>query len=327
MRPGTSPLYVGFTSSGVEYQVLHEPITDQGVPRGRSVSVVALVSWEESIDFVADCVGYTTWASGPRLVRVLPLQCPWYPELYCDQYELIDSGWYESNLLTGDPVSGWPSKDWCLYRLRFSRPPYEIFDFDDDLVPESEGDERFRYVSIRRGFTPRERRMSGWGYVYDDSDSQESSDPDPSKWKEVPDETVFIPEHTVTITATWHQVPENAVPWEAIAGLVGYTNAALWSIYGMVFQQHQLLFRGLQDLVERYQGADGAWYYDLPYVFEYRPTQYGWNGYTRAQIDAGGRRTYGRVRRVIPGEPYGATLPLMYPTGDFNKLFTPGATI
>lgn len=322
MRPAslTSSDYYATTSSGVQYQVKLDPITDIGIARGRSVSVVALVSWSESIQFLEDCVGYTTWdGTSQFLQRTLPLRCPWYPELYCDQYEMERSGCYDDRLDPPvDPSTGWPDKDWCTYRLRFSRPPYNIL---PDSAMVNPGDERKRYVSVRRLYTPYERRVSGWGFIYDDSDDQSGN------WKEVADETVFIPEHTITVVATWHQIPEDAVPWGAIAGMMGYVNNATWELFEMRFEKHQVLFRGLQDQVERYQGADGSWYYDLPYIFEIRPVTYGWNGYTRAQIDANGRRTYGRWRRAVPGETYSENLPLPYPEADLKKLFIPGATV
>lgn len=318
MRPdslenyGTHKPFLVTEDGNLYYQLLTQPVTDQGMLHGRSMSVCVLIPWEESDEYLARFIGYTEWDEGEKkLKRTLPLQNQWLPELWCDQFDLISHGAYPERDDFGSGQA-WPRQDWAIYRLRFSRLPYEVK--PDSEIANQDGAERFRYVSVRRSYLPRERRVSGFGFVYEDEGT----------WKQVPDETIFIPEHTVRIDVTWHQIPENAVPWDVIAEYMGCVNNSVINLMGMAFGTHKLLFRGLAETIERYMGPNGKWYYDLPYVFEYRPARYGWNGYTKPQIDANGERTYGRIRRAVPGVEAGEDLPLVYPEADFMQLFTPG---
>lgn len=288
----------------ISYQVQMDPLTDAASTHGRSMTVVAIVSWPESNDFVQAVLGYTEYSSGTILERYLPLECVWWDGLYCDEAVLIGSG-IDSRQSTYAAPSGWPTKSWCQYRLRFSRPPYNVLD------PVSH--EKHRYVSMAREYSPRERRISGFGFVY--------YDPDSATWKQVPDEQVFIPEHTIRYLFTWHQVPENAVPWQTIAAFIGYCNRDPWSILGVTFGAETALFRGPSDTLRRYMGPDGGWYYDIQYVIEHRPG--GWNHYTLPQIDPSGARRYAPWRRGVPGAPPGPGLPLPYPPANFDHLFRP----
>lgn len=303
-------------SRTIKYQVLIDPRTDQGVPTGRSLTADFLVAWDDAEFFVQYSLGFSYRRGPGKLGRVLPMNVPATP-LYCDMFELVASGYFPDRPEDRPYAypSGWPCKDWMVYRLRFSRQAYDLLsDAQIDALPPEQGKERYRYVSLRRSYLPRERRLSGFGFVFEDVNGD---------WKPVPDEAVFIPEHTVRIEAIWHQVPEVAIPWQTIAEMQGYVNKTVFTLGDMVFAPHTLLFRGLQEGLMRYMQPSGVWSYDLPFIFEYRPSQYGWNGYLLPTLAADGRRQYGRLRRAVPNVPLNAALPLVYPEGEFRLLFEP----
>lgn len=309
-----SVLETAVTSSGVQFTWLLDGYKARGAPDANTEIVHAMVAWDKASDFLRDIVGYTTWdGTSPNLNRVLPQRCPTRKGLWADEHELADFGMYETREDCADPDLGIPEQDWCIYAITFIRPKWFFLTDDQLKAPTYDNEEQFRYCRRSRRYSPRERRQSGFAYEYQLADGT---------FKDVPDEARFTPDYDLEYLIEWRQVPISAIPESSIADLlltvnkdpidlgVGYNFA---TGTGITFEPGSILFKGPQQGMEMYQGADGNFYENLPYVFAYRPG--GWNTYLRPDLKAG-KRDYGPIRRK-------GTLDPLYPLGDHQKLFIP----
>lgn len=296
------------TPDGISYQVLIDPYRSRGARDANMEVVDVLVSWGDSVAFCKEIVGYTEWnPPSATLSRHKPLECNYRPGLYCDNYELVSFGAYPERTETHDEfLDGWPVQDWARYRLTFLRPNYNIFS-DETLVSGYGGKEQNRYCRLTRAYQPRERKTPSSGFVT----AADATVTPPHAGGQVITEVGFIPDYQLEYTVTWVQVPENAVPENAIGAALAKVNLNAWTMPGTVysFAAGTLLFKGPAAAFEKYQGADGGLYEDLAYVFTYQPN--GWNKY---RLNNG---TY------VPQVARGTTTP-PYASVDFDTLFVPG---
>lgn len=314
-RP-TNATALSFTSSGVPFQWLTEGYTSKGAPDANLDVMHALVAWDEAAQFLRDVVGYTEWDGTAALLdRTLPLASPLRDGLWCDSYELVDFGAYPERTAFNDPfLDNAPEQDWCVYKLTFVRPAYWVRS-NETLISSYSTREHWRYCTFERRYSPRERRKSGYAFQYQKADTT---------WQTVPDEAAFIPDYQIEYMITWKQVPVRAVPELAIRAQLLTVNNAAFKFRAEdpnLFGVGELLFKGPQQGLGAYQGADGAFYEDLPYIFAYQPG--GWNKYLRPDLVAGAR-DYGEIRRRVNGAPDGSGDP-PYASSNFDKLFEPGA--
>lgn len=298
-RPDRATIFAT-TPGGIPYQVLIDPYRSRGARDANMEVVDVIVAWEDREVFCREVVGYTEWnPPSTTLSRSKPLECNCRPGLYCDNYELVSFGAYPERTETHDEfLDGWPVQDWARYRFTFLRPHYKIFS-DETLVSDYSGKEQNRYCRLTRAYQPRERKTPSQGFQTDEATPQVIS------------EVGFIPDYQLEYVVTWVQVPENAVPENAIGAALAKVNLNAWTMPGTVysFAAGTLLFKGPAEAFEKYQGADGGWYEDLAYVFTYQPN--GWNKYRKND------GTYvGMVARGTSTPPYASI--------DFDTLFVPG---
>src|SRR5438105_3891574 len=119
-RPSNATV-VSMTPGGIEFQWLIDDYKSKG-SRDAGLEVVnVLVAWSLAAGFLKEAVGFTTWnvaAKAPTLSRSVPLTCPLRNDFWCEDYNLVDCGAYESrsdfnNILNGNA----PDQDWCIYEL------------------------------------------------------------------------------------------------------------------------------------------------------------------------------------------------------------------
>lgn len=301
-------------NGNIPYVTLHDNYREDWAANANQITVECLVAWEESSDWLKAMVGYTTWVgASPTLNRYLPEPCPLEDGLWCDLIGLLKMGVNKdtTDLADGD-LNNYPKADWLRYRVTFKRPPYWVRS-DATLAASYADKEQFRYVKQGVTFVPRERRVPSYGFEFNDR-------PDGSgTWHPV-DEVGFIPEVRTDFLCTWTQIPVGAIPWTNIQNGAATVNSAPFkpSDYSREYPAGELLFKGPQTPFEVYQGADGAFYMDLSYLFSFQPG--GWNKYLLRTRDGGGNREYGPMRaRDTAGNPP------PYPSSNFQLLFTPAA--
>lgn len=299
-----------FTPSGSFYQWTLSKYREQWAKNGIQVVIQCTCAWDDVGDVRSALCGYTEWTFGDlTLTRTLPYQWPFTTPLYCESAELVDYG-FAKGADSHDPTADdWPKGEWATLQCVFTRPPYALVE-DAELTPLT--GERGRFLSLRQQYNPRERRRPS--YVFQTAEA----DPIPT------DEVGFIPDFSVSIYATWWQVPYDAAPLLAIAKagatvndtdfwLKGITGEAAGGVYA---DPEQLLFKGCATPLEPYSGADGGLYFDLIYLFDYRPTLHGWNGYRKNDT------SYVRLRLKGSATGLGAGIP-PYQSSDFSLLFQP----
>ena len=317
-RPQTATV-LAYTSSGVPFQWLMDGYSARGARDANQEVLQALVDWSDSTDFLRDVVGYSEWdGTSSVLNRVLPHQCPFNESLWCESYQLMDMGCYDTREVTNDPFNeNVFVADWLIYQLVFTRPPYWVRS-DATLTASYDGIEKNRYCSLQRRYQPRESRRSGYGFEYLPDGGVEAT---PSDWKVVPDEAWFIPDYSIQFLVKLHQWPTTAVPEKRWAEQLLTVNDEGFELEkgGFQFEAETLLFKGPAEPISWHQGADGAFYVDTTLVFDYRPG--GWNSYLRPDLKAG-KRDYGPVRRRKTGG--GGDPP--YPLTNLDDLFVPGNT-
>lgn len=306
-RPDLATIY-SETPDGIPYQVLIDPYKSRGARDANMDVNDVIVKWEDAEAFCREIVGFTEWnGSSTILSRHKPLESYLRPGLYCDNWELVSHGAYPERTETHDEfLDGWPVQDWARYRLTFLRPKYKIFS-DETLVTYYSSKEQNRYCTLSRAYQPRERKTPSHGF----ETAADATVTPPHAGGQVISEVGFIPDYQLEYVVTWCQVPEDAVPEEAISLTVAKVNADPWKVPGTpyTFAAGTLLFKGPAQAFEKYQGADGGWYEDLAYVITFQPN--GWNKY---RLNNG---------NYVPFVARGTTTP-PYGSADFDDLFVPG---
>ncbi len=310
-RPSNATV-LSHTPNGIPFQWLTDGYGAKGARDANLETLQVLVGWADAGDFLEEVVGFTTWdGAAPRLHRSLPLADPFGRGLWCEDYSLVKFGAYESRTDFNDPFNDNAiEQDWAIYQLTFTRPKYWVRS-DATLLANYDGIEKNRYASLQRQYVPREKKISSYGFEYEAA---------PGNWQIVPDETAFRPDYTVRYLLRLHQWPVGAVPEAAWAAQLLTVNHADFQLQkgGFGFPKETLMFKGPQEPIEWYQGADGGFYIDTTLAFDFRPGTYGWNGYEKRELTPAGARQYGRVRRrnVAPDTPAYALTP-------FDNLFVP----
>jgi hypothetical protein len=315
MRPAGA-FITGKTSSGIEFQWDLESLRARGARDASMEQALVLVEWSTRDRFLRDAVGYTEKTLFPgderngHLRRTLPLKHYDRLGFYCDDYELVDYGAYETRTDFHSPApdaNNGPAQDWARYLLTFVRHKYSHFK-DDEIVVGGKFFEQLRCTTLTRMPRPRERVVSGMGYEYQKLDGT---------WATITDERQFIPDYQVDLTCSWLQIPVESEPTVAIAECLNAVNAKTIGLSdsGRVWDPGELLFKGLGKAIEQYADAADFLCVDLVYLFSFQPG--GWNKYLVR--DAAGAKSYRPVR--IRGGA-GAGFP-PYPSADFQRLFTP----
>lgn len=300
-----------FTRTAIPYYTVHDSYTERWAANGNQVTVQCLVAWEDAGDWLRDMVGWTEWdgVSGV-LDRRVPEPCHVRDGLWCDEIHLVKMGVNKGTTELCDPfLENYPKADWLRYQVTFRRPPYYIRTIST-LVDDFGAKEQHRYVKHAKNYNPRERKIPSYGFEYNDAPGGGGT------WHPI-DETGFIPDFQIVNTATWCQVPIEATPWTAIHDALLCVNDDDFDTGdGWTYPAGTLLFKGPATPFEWYQGADGAFYYDLAYRFDYQHG--GWNYTLLRTRDGDDKREYGPVRARG-----GAALP-PYPSYDFQELFRAG---
>lgn len=260
-----------FTSSGIPFEYLYEGYQEQNIDKASNYVINARVAWEDAGDFLVDVLGYTDETSAAvgttYFRRVLPLVFPASDTLYCDEATLIS---YPSSSPAGvnvpDPYfDGLFQSDWAIYKLVFNRKPYRL---DEDVNVEGlNTPELARYCmrSIRPSIRERTINTPGGLEVV-------------ATGAKIPT-TAFITDYTEQYIYTLCQVPCDLIPWTAIQGCGGKTNSQTVTdntysdlfVNGFTFAVDELRFDGLAQDLMPYQGPNGVWYVDIPYMFSWRP--------------------------------------------------------
>lgn len=328
-RPSNALIWNNTPRLGIPFQWLLDGYQSQWARDASSETVSALVSWADSEEFLQEAVGYTTWdGTAPTLDRVLPLECPLRSGMYCDQCVLEDFGAYEDRTDFNDPIrDNIPVQDWCVYRLTFIRPRYRVYG-NNALAGLFGNRENMRFCSATQMPRPRERIVSGFGFVYLQAGGNPATD---GHWKNIPEERNFISDWQRDITVTWHQVPIGAVPDRTIDDLSATVNSQPMQLVpgGKVWPPGHLLFKGLGKPIEMYQGADLSDLFDLQYLWTVQKG--GWNVYPARNPLPPGTIQYQPISARHPGgaNPNNADRQVIppYPAADHRLLFVPSAAV
>jgi hypothetical protein len=320
------------TPGGISYVVLFDEYSEHWAADANQIVANVVINWADRDDFLEEVVGWSTWdGSSTTLNRNLPLQCPLATGLWLDDALLVKKGMVPgSGTQTFDNTNNnWPQFDWAQYKLTFLRPKWWVR-YDATIAISFFGKEQYRYVEFSTRYVPRERKKPRYTFEYDETAGLTGG----TAWSPgnnlIPvDEVGFLPDYQIESIAKWKQVPLGAVPWTAIQAALctvnltnfnpGYSTQYPGSQY--TYTPGQLLFRGPQNPITFYWGADGNPYVDLLYAFAAQPG--GWNSYLLNQQSSGSPPTklYApvRARGVTPTTP-------PYASTEFQKLFTPAAS-
>lgn len=258
---------------------------------GNAGTTRVVTAWEDAENFRQYTLGFTRGPSSPGATsfsgwtfrRAKPYYWPRGQRVMrCDQIEHVGQMNYPG--LAHFPelaADGWFRTDYVEFALTFlernlfkSRTDAELLQYfaDNPNVPVSELP---RYVERRFRTIPRERKVSGFGYeTYDPLAPATTTNP-PC----VPiDETGFVPFTETDWIYTWHQVPYEWYPLDAIRDLYLKVNAAPspdpgtpWNKFDLRFPPGTLRFNGLAQEITPYSGPDENLYVDVVYSFTEQP--------------------------------------------------------
>jgi hypothetical protein len=317
-RPSNA-LRTATTTDGTRFQWDVESLRSAGARDASREEVLVIVGEGQRDQFLKEAVGFTvaTRDTPTGLRRTLPLRHPKRAGFYCETYDLVDYGAYETRSDFGDPLNNEaPAQDWYRYNLTFVKPKgYKLFTeaqlADPGLFGVEINREQYRYTRVTYMPRPRERRVSGLAYQYQKPDGT---------WATIPDESQFIPDYQIDIVVTWLQVPAGAIPWPSIldCGNCVNNNSIGFGIPGRTWEAESLLFKGMARPIEEYTAADDSVAIDLDYLFTVQPGT--WNKYLTRDIV--GNKDY-RPTRINAGLPFGlgGGFP-PYIRKDFQTLFT-----
>lgn len=277
------------------------------------------VAWEDANDFIDFAVGYTEWdrADATRFHRVLPMASPYQATMHCDGCTMSDWTMHRGNVRQNS-VTKWLEADAAFYDLIFRPRLYEML--TDVQVDGSD------YPWAAHGCKELGRYVTRWPHPKSEelklgSYTLEADNPaTPGVWGNNIPEPGFVPNFTIDVLYTWHAVPFDAVPIDAIDECGGKTNNAAFDKKRNVadtawvdrWAAETLVFRGTADRLVPYAGPNGEQLVDIQYRFEYRG-----QGFNKFPPPSGSGSWWPVRRRNITPTAY------LYPTADFRKLFKP----
>ena len=227
-----------------------------------TITAKVRVNWSESTYFTQFARGYAFYASG-KIRRRLPLKCPWDRDLYCSQIDFSKLG---ADAGFDAAAANWPSAEWVEYTCTFAVRPYDL---KTDAATDTLGSELGRYVTRKRRYNYKERRINPGQLLF--------ADGTPSM---VPS---FVPFVGSEVEYLWHMVPANCVDFAAISAAMGKVNNAAFDTAGYFgtrpvggpFAAETLLFVGFSSQWNTYPMSNGEQAFDIPFLFRENPL--GWN--------------------------------------------------
>jgi hypothetical protein len=300
--------------------ILYQPRISYGeqytVNNGSYQQTQVAVAWSDANDFIDFALGYAEWdrAETSRFHRVLPMVSPYQSTMYCESVSMADFAMFRGSLRQADDLNKWLEADFAFYDLVFRPRLYDLLtdaqvDGSDYPWAAHGCKELGRYVT--RWAHPRTEELKLGTYKL------EAQNPSTSAWSSIPDPG-FVPVFSIDVLYTWHCVPYDAVPIDAIAACGAKVNDAAFdkkrnvadTLWVDMWPEGTLLFKGTSDRLQPYSGPNGELLVDVPYRFEYKPN--GWNKFP----PPGGTGAWWPVRRKDGGGP-------LYDEADFKTLFKP----
>lgn len=274
---------------------------------GNTVSVVILVAWDDAASFKYYGLGFTTGVAGEdNFRRQIPLACPWAENMWLADLDSVNVGnlpesdAFDATTFEADlAFENWPRCGWIAYTATFVSLNWFPIS-DDDLLPSSDPLELQRYMRVTTRTQPKERKVPGFTFETDEAT--------PIAINEVG----FFAVYEEELIYTMMEVPEELRP--NFTALIGKVNEDTFD--GRL--AGTLLFKGVAGEQQPYIGPNGERYFDVPYMFGYRPD--GWN-YSPVGFDAAGGPVFKPIRQK--GATTGTKRP--YAEADFSPLFKPSA--
>lgn len=268
-----------FTSSGVPFQYLFDGYSEQFTFRASNSYIRARVAWDDAGQFLEDALGFTTGTAGQAYFnRQLPLDHPMIDDMWCTDAKLLStpsSSLATANLPDNYYLAGGFKADWAVYGLTFTKMPYMMLENSAiaELSATYAAAELCRYTIITRRPRAREFTVKSFGLCEEGNTTNVLPIP------------AFVMDREQDIVINLTQVPSWLYPNDAIDNCLGRINSEAIQLpvipeQGVTFQPAQsttyaaqtLLFRGLAQDITLYNGPGAQLYYDLPFLFTYRPT-------------------------------------------------------
>lgn len=274
---------------------------------GNSTTVTILVAWDDAATFKRFALGFTTgFVDHDTYYRTLPLAAPWAENQWLTSLRAIDVGNFADDEVSSGTTfeldlafENWPRCGWVRYQATFVSLNYKLVS-DNDLAEETRTDakELSRYVRRTERTVPKERRVPGYTFETDEATP-------------VPiDEVGFFAIYEKELVYTLLEVPADLVPeYEDV--MVNLNDDTFDG-----YPAGTLIFKGVAGEQQPYVGPNGELYFDLPYLFGYRPQ--GWN-YIPIGFDSAGGPVWKRIRQK--GASTGTKPP--YKSADLSILFKP----
>jgi hypothetical protein len=281
------------------------------------------VPWSVANDFIDFALGYTTWdrTEATRFHRVLPMRSPYQATMFVESCDLEDF-WMDqaTNIPTSETVNYWMRPDQAAYQLVFRPRLYDLLtdeEVDGSSYPWAAHGckELGRYVQRIVRYVAEERKVPQY-YL-------DVQNPVTLAWQSAPD-CGFSPVFRAEVVYHWFQVPEDAIPIDAIANCAARVNDAAFDKKRNVadtgwvdrWAAETLLFKGPGAPFDPYSGPNGERLVDVEYVFAFQPK--GHNKFPPPDPTSSDWWPV-RIRGVSPDKP-------LYPTADFRTLFKPRAS-
>lgn len=322
--PRTFPSSLVTPTGTISYWIDPYSYSETFANAGATSKCKLYVQGTDTPDFVKYAIGFTQRLTGSSLgsgggggstvtlSRQTPLPNPFFTtgSQYLNQLSMVAAGKH-----TNDPsFDNWPDWAWVEYEATFSTKNFTVL--SDADTPSAGGgllNELARYVTRMSRPAARERKVPGFAL--------ETVETPPQQIPEVG----FVTDRSVDWVYTWHQVPMQSYPFVNVANQINTVNNATFDVFagtasldgtqlGTPFPTGTLLFRNMGRELEPYRGRDGGAYYDVVYLFTYRPA--GWNNYFRPD----GTTVAWRYKRAAGTS--GPDIP-PYQSSDLTKLFQP----
>lgn len=320
-RPDGDILYAVRAMDSYQEQITHRD--------GSFQTIRVYIPWSVADDFVDFSIGYTRWVrtDPTRFNRVLPMASPFTsdnPESrphYAESCQMVQYGTFGSSKLEPDSnANKWPLADWCEYDITFRPRLYDML--TDEQVDSSD----YPWAGFGGVEFAAAKEMGRYLQRIPRSVSEELQigqyllETDEASPKALPTKG-FIPNNYTEWTYIWYNVPEDAVPHDAIAACqlrvndnpFDYKRDIAGTGWTTRFPAGTLLFKGLGQELTPYVGPRGEPLVDVTYLFKFQSQ--GHNSVSTGDPDA----AWVPIRRKGINKP-------VYGSADFRTLFKPRAS-